>query len=101
MIVTVAELRCKDKGLIINGEPSYFPGDLFEVKAVDTKFCCNRMRVAFDSKEIGFGAHPKTIYKNTDRCVMIWGKETSMAISNCPFCGEEIECHQPREAEYV
>lgn len=72
-----------------------------------TEFCCAGMREAFDEDAVGFGDKEGF---NSDQHINIYAVHCyeegmaidSLAISFCPFCGEEITyANDPTETDGV
>jgi len=86
----------------IKNKSKHGKGNLYEYYIKDIKFCCEKMREAFDKKFIGFGNFEDGGYAgygkininiNIYSCLpypegACW---EDMKINFCPFCGEKIE----------
>lgn len=74
-------------------------GDIKEIKTIETDFCCDKMKEAFEDSFIEFGEYPSDSILNCDSNVNIYKCSPypegacwdEMAISFCPFCGKKIE----------
>lgn len=97
MVVEFVRLLYIEDGVIINpgaaDQSQTKVGDVSEIRAIGSRFCCTDMSHHFRKGSVGFGLRKEEVYRNKVAEVFIrveGGSQNDIAIPYCPWCREPV-----------